>query len=771
MYFKAGDSAKIVLQFGRSSDPTSSESFFQSPTWTAENLSGGSNIKLGIKQSGVYADGELLAGSATFTHDAIAKTYTFDLSLNTEQIDTALFRMDETAGNDVGSLACQFEVTYQPSGSGGWRSSVLPVAVTIYHDILSGVEDSPTNAEDPTAYALKSEIINVPEDATVVGNIVLFDSTDGKEVIDSGVAIAGLAPALGADDNYVTDAEKTVIGNTSGTNTGDNAVNSLYSGLVTNATHTGDVTGATALTIADGAVTEAKCNSSINASLDLADSSIQPGNAALTDARTPTAHASSHVTGGSDKLRDATASQDGLMTGAYAAKLDGIATSANNYIHPNHSGDVTSAGDGATTIANDAVTFAKMQTISSEKLMGRHGGGSGNAQEVSVGNGIEFHGSGIRRAALTGDVTATAGSNTTAIANGVVTEAKCNSSINASLDLADSSIQPGNPALTDARTPTAHTHEGTAILSTGEAGGTKFLREDGDGTCSWQALAGGGDALTSNPLSQFAATTSLQLKNTISDESGSGALVFANTPTLVSPLLGTPTSGVLTNCTGLPTAGLVDDAVTLDKMASGSTGELISYDDSGNPVTVGAGAAGAVLTSQGGADPPTFQTILPAGLVSPYAGTAAPTGWLLCAGQTVSRTTYADLFSALSTTYGAGDGSTTFALPDLRGRVPAGKDDMGGSAASRLTSASAGLGTSAAVLGAVGGAESHTLLTAEMPAHTHTQNYRATSANATAGSAVRPATGLTSDDTGSTGGGGAHKNVQPTIILNYIIKT
>ena len=97
------------------------------------------------------------------------------------------------------------------------------------------------------------------------------------------------APALGADDNYVTDAEKTVIGNTSGTNTGDNAVNSLYSGLVTNATHTGDVTGDNALTIANGVVTEAKCNSSINASLDLADSSIQPGNAALTDERVPTA--------------------------------------------------------------------------------------------------------------------------------------------------------------------------------------------------------------------------------------------------------------------------------------------------------------------------------------------------------------------------------------------------------------------------------------------------------------------------------------------------
>ena len=66
------------------------------------------------------------------------------------------------------------------------------------------------------------------------------------------------------------------------------------------------------------------------------------------------------------------------------------------------------------------------------------------------------------------------------------------------------------------------------------------------------AGGGGGDALTTDPLSQFAATTSLQLKGVISDETGSGALVFATSPTLVTPILGTPTSGTLTNCTGLP---------------------------------------------------------------------------------------------------------------------------------------------------------------------------------------------------------------------------
>jgi hypothetical protein len=88
-------------------------------------------------------------------------------------------------------------------------------------------------------------------------------------------------------------------------------------------------------------------------------------------------------------------------------------------------GDVTGSGTGtfATTIANDAVTFAKMQEISGRHLVGRHASGTGNIQEVSVGGGVEFSGSGIQRSALTGDVTASAGSNTTTLANTAVTPA------------------------------------------------------------------------------------------------------------------------------------------------------------------------------------------------------------------------------------------------------------------------------------------------------------------------------------------------------------
>jgi len=73
---------------------------------------------------------------------------------------------------------------------------------------------------------------------------------------------------------------------------------------------------------------------------------------------------------------------------------------------------------------------------------------------------------------------------------------------------------------------------------------------------------GVGDALTTNPLSQFASTTSSQLAGVLSDETGSGAAVFATSPTLVTPILGTPTSGTLTNCTGLPVNGIVDDTTS-----------------------------------------------------------------------------------------------------------------------------------------------------------------------------------------------------------------
>ena len=163
----------------------------------------------------------------------------------------------------------------------------------------------------------------------------------------------------------------------------------------------------------------------------------------------------------------------------------------------------------------------------------------------------------------------------------------------------------------------------------------------------------------------------------------------------------------------------------------------------------------------------------PTGAVIDFAGTAAPSGYLFCFGQEVSRTTYAALFTAIGATFGAGDGSTTFLLPDLRGRVTAGKDDMGGTSANRLTDQSGGLDGD--TLGDTGGAETHTLTESELASHNHDlvstqgQSSRATSVGPDA--FWVPFTAGSSQTIDDAGGDSPHNNVQPTIVLNKIIKT
>lgn len=156
-----------------------------------------------------------------------------------------------------------------------------------------------------------------------------------------------------------------------------------------------------------------------------------------------------------------------------------------------------------------------------------------------------------------------------------------------------------------------------------------------------------------------------------------------------------------------------------------------------------------------------------------WATNTAPAGWLLCYGQAISRTTYASLFGVIGTTFGTGDGSTTFNLPDLRGRMPLGQDDMGESSANRVTAAAADS------IGGNGGAETVTLTISELPPHGHQFRYR--TSGGTPGSPYYPgyvngytttdSFSLAGDAVGNTGGGGAHNNMPPYLALNFIIYT
>ncbi|MBI5497837.1 MAG: tail fiber protein [Deltaproteobacteria bacterium] len=160
---------------------------------------------------------------------------------------------------------------------------------------------------------------------------------------------------------------------------------------------------------------------------------------------------------------------------------------------------------------------------------------------------------------------------------------------------------------------------------------------------------------------------------------------------------------------------------------------------------------------------------VPTGAMTPFGGTSAPPGWLLCDGREVSRATYGALYGVIQTAYGAGDGSTTFNLPDFRRRVPVG---AGGAASAVLDNA----------LGSRGGEENHVLTVAELAAHDHRlqASVGATPAQlntaATTGLAgfANGAAGFTpgggADLMENTGAGAAHNTMPPSLVVNYIIK-
>ena len=193
---------------------------------------------------------------------------------------------------------------------------------------------------------------------------------------------------------------------------------------------------------------------------------------------------------------------------------------------------------------------------------------------------------------------------------------------------------------------------------------TYFIRENTTGSFAVQVKTVSGSAITliqqNNSFISCDGTSIYELDSPTSVDT------FTANSITTSILAATDVSTITLTATSIATSVVDASSITVTGIVSASAITV-----SGNVTATEFYGDGSNLTGIGG--------VLPTGTVVPYAGASEPSGYLFCYGQQISRTTYSDLFSAVGTTYGVGDGATTFNLPDLRGRVVAGQDDMGGS--------------------------------------------------------------------------------------------